>query len=285
MQWRVCLLLKNDRIFSEFPSTASPKNPNQPRKLFDAESLMGLAESIRRYGVITPLTVRRLDAGFELVAGERRLRAARIAGLDTVPCYIVEANEESSSLMALLENLQRQDLDFFEEAAFLRQLCDRFNMTQQQAAERIGRTQSAVANKLRLLRLSPSTVEIIRDGKLTERHARALLRLPDESRQISAAQQMVRHGMNVEKAEKYIESLLEDKPQQRRQALIRDVTNLSKHNRTGRGSYAQKRGSSSSRASAGGIRPDSHGAGTRRCCFTWNISRDYLTQGEVKSAG
>jgi len=215
--------LKERQDFQRIPIDRIAKNPNQPRKLFDAESLMGLAESIRRYGVITPLTVRRLDAGFELVAGERRLRAARIAGLDTVPCYIVEANEESSSLMALLENLQRQDLDFFEEAAFLRQLCDRFNMTQQQAAERIGRTQSAVANKLRLLRLSPSTVEIIRDGKLTERHARALLRLPDESRQISAAQQMVRHGMNVEKAEKYIESLLEDKPQQRRQALIRDV--------------------------------------------------------------
>ncbi|MEA5039795.1 MAG: ParB/RepB/Spo0J family partition protein [Clostridiaceae bacterium] len=214
---------KGRQDFQRIPIDRIAKNPNQPRRLFDAESLASLAESIRRYGVITPLTVRRLNGGFELVAGERRLRAARLAGLETVPCYIVEASAESSGLMALLENLQRQDLDFFEEAAFLRQLCDRFGMTQQQAAERIGRTQSAVANKLRLLRLSPETVETIRDGNLTERHARALLRLPDEERQLSAARQMVRQGMNVERGEKYIESLLTEKSKQKKQFLIRDV--------------------------------------------------------------
>lgn len=214
---------KDRQDFQRIPIDKIAKNPNQPRKLFDADSLMGLAESIRRYGVITPLTVRRTETGFELVAGERRLRAARMAGLDAVPCYIVEASEENSGLMALLENLQRQDLDFFEEASFLRQLCDRFGMTQQQAAERIGKTQSAVANKLRLLRLSPETVEVIRDGHLTERHARALLRLPEEPRQLAAAQQMVKQEMNVERAEKYIEAVLEKRPGQKRQIIIRDV--------------------------------------------------------------
>lgn len=215
--------VKERQDFQRIPIDRIAKNPNQPRKLFDTEQLSGLAESIRRYGIITPLTVRRLGAGFELVAGERRLRAARMVGLETVPCYIVEVTDENSSLMALLENLQRQDLDFFDEAAFLRQLCDRFNMTQQQAAERIGKTQSAVANKLRLLRLSPETVEVIRDGNLTERHARVLLRLSDEKHQLLAAQHMVKQEMNVERAEKYIEALLDERPRQKKQILIRDV--------------------------------------------------------------
>ena len=209
--------------FQRIPLDRIARNPNQPRKLFDPESLRALSESIRRYGVITPLTVRRLPRGFELVAGERRLRAARMAGLETVPCYIVEADEARSGLMALLENLQRQDLDFFEEAASLRQLCDKFGMTQQQAAERIGKTQSAVANKLRLLRLSPETVALVRDAGLTERHARTLLRLEDEGRQLSAARQMARQGMNVERAEKFVDSLLTVPAKGKRQMILRDV--------------------------------------------------------------
>ena len=131
------------------------KNPNQPRKRFDPQALQELAESIRRYGVITPLTVRETDEGYELIAGERRLRAASIAGLSAVPCYVVKASDRDSALMALLENLQRKDLDCFEEAASLQRLCRDYHMTQQEAAERVGKTQSAVANKLRLLRLSP----------------------------------------------------------------------------------------------------------------------------------
>ena len=157
------------------------KNPNQPRKLFDAQALQELADSIGKYGVITPLTVRQTEEGYELVAGERRLRAASMAGLSTVPCYIVQADDRESSLMALLENLQRKDLDCFEEAASLRRLCQEYHMTQKEAAERVGKTQSAVANKLRLLRHTPRVLEALRAGNLTERHARALLlntRLP-----------------------------------------------------------------------------------------------------------
>ncbi len=197
-------------------------NPYQPRQRFTQAELDSLADSIRRYGIITPLTVRRLDSGYELVAGERRLRAARQVGLSTVPCFIVAADGEQSCLMALLENLQREDLDCFEEAESLRQLTEDFGMTQQQAAQRIGKTQSAVANKLRLLRLSPETVQTIRAEGLTERHARALLRLPEE-KQTDAAAEMARRQMTVARAEQYIESLLRPKHKQHCRILLRDV--------------------------------------------------------------
>lgn len=197
-------------------------NPYQPRKLFSQDALESLAESIRRYGVITPLTVRRVREGFELVAGERRLRAAKLAGLDAVPCYIVSVSNEDSGLMALLENLQREDLDFFEEAESLRRLTEDFGMTQQQAAQRIGKTQSAVANKLRLLRLVPEATRTVREGKLTERHARVLLRLAPE-RQETAAREMVRQDMNVSRAEQYVDKLLTPKPRQSCKMVLRDV--------------------------------------------------------------
>ena len=197
-------------------------NPYQPRQRFSQAELDSLADSIRRYGIITPLTVRRTDGGFELVAGERRLRAARQVGLSTVPCFIVAADGEQSCLMALLENLQREDLDCFEEAESLRQLTEDFGMTQQQAAQRIGKTQSAVANKLRLLRLGEETVQIVRAGGLTERHARALLRLPEEQ-QASAAKEMARRNMTVARAERYVEALLQPVQKQKCRILLRDV--------------------------------------------------------------
>lgn len=198
------------------------KNPNQPRKLFDASALQELADSIGKYGVITPLTVRKTEDGYELVAGERRLRAASLAGLSTVPCYIVQADDRESSLMALLENLQRRDLDCFEEAASLHRLCQEFHMTQKEAAERVGKTQSAVANKLRLLKLGAEATAAVRQYGLSERHARTLLQL-DEARRASAAVQMGQKQMTVAQAEHYVERLLQDKPRPRRQVLMGDV--------------------------------------------------------------
>ena len=174
-----------------------------------------LAKSIESYGVITPLTVRKTSRGYELVAGERRLRAAKQAGVKTVPCYIVEVGEKESSLMAIVENLQRQDLDFFEEALSLRCLIEKYGLTQQQTAERIGKTQSAVANKLRLLRLLPETARVIRERGLSERHARTLLRLPEELQQ-SAAETMAQRGLTVQQAEEYVDRLISgegEKPQ------------------------------------------------------------------------
>ena len=214
---------KQSQEFRRIPLRQIRKNPYQPRKIFEPQALQSLADSIRQYGIITPLTVRELEDGFELVSGERRLRAAAMAGLSVVPCYIVTVSDQQSALMALLENLQRKDLDFFEEALFLRRLCSEFHMTQQDAAARVGKTQSAVANKIRLLKLSPQTVEVIRNYQLSERHARALLQLEEESQRLSAAKQMGQKHMTVAQAEAYIQHLLEETPKPRRQGMIRDV--------------------------------------------------------------
>ena len=156
-------------------------NPDQPRKYFEPEALRELAESIGRYGILQPLTVRRGEDGYELIAGERRLRAAKLAGLREVPCLAVRSDEEQAALLSLIENLQRQDLHYMEEAAAIAKLIAVYGLSQEQAAERLGKSQSAVANKLRLLRLSPACVALLREGGLSERHARALLRLSDEN--------------------------------------------------------------------------------------------------------
>ncbi len=214
---------KDTREFRRIPLGSIRKNPNQPRKLFDQQALQSLADSIREYGIITPLTVRQVGEGYELVSGERRLRAAAMAGLQVVPCYIVEVTDQQSALMALLENLQRKDLDCFEEALFLRRLCSEFHMTQQEAALRVGKTQSAIANKLRLLKLSPQTVELVRKYGLSERHARALLQLEDESLRRQAAARMGQKQMTVAQGEQYIARLLQENPKPRRQGMIRDV--------------------------------------------------------------
>ena len=155
-------------------------SPMQPRKNFPDGELQELSESIAQYGVLNPLTVRLRDGRYELVAGERRLRAARLAGLCDVPCILLDVSLEDASLIALVENLQRRDLDFIEEANGLSQLIKLFGMSQEEAARRIGKSQSAVANKLRLLKLPDDVLCSLRDNGLTERHGRALLRLQDE---------------------------------------------------------------------------------------------------------
>ncbi len=198
-------------------------NPYQPRKVFDPAGLEELADSIRRYGVLTPLTVRREGEGYLLIAGERRLRASRMAGLETVPCYILTAEGEDLSAMALIENLQRRDLDPFEEAEGLLRLTRDFGLTQQQVAERIGKTQAAVANKLRLLKLPPPVVEIIRENGLTERHGRALLQLEDPDLQLKAAETVAAKGYTVAQTEEYVSRLLQTAPRPRRQSYIKDV--------------------------------------------------------------
>ncbi len=183
-------------------------NPVQPRRRFDDEGLAELCESIRCYGILNPLTVRLRGGRYELVAGERRLRAAKMAGLREVPCLPVEANMEDASLLALVENLQRQDLDFIEEAAGIRQLILLFGMSQEEAARRLGKSQSAVANKLRLLRLPPDVLESLRENGLSERHGRALLRLQDAERQRAALAVILEKGLSVAATDAYIEQLL-----------------------------------------------------------------------------
>lgn len=202
-------------------------NPQQPRRSFDEEGLAELAASIRSCGILQPLTVRRAGEGYELVAGERRLRAARIAGLREVPCLVAQVGEEDSALLALMENLQRRDLDCWEEAQAIARLISRYGLSQEEAARRLGRTQPTVANKLRLLRLPEDVRALLRENGLTERHARALLRLQDPEVQRRAAGDMVRRGMNVAQAEAYVEKLLQSAqvtpPRGRSTYIIKDV--------------------------------------------------------------
>ena len=183
-------------------------NPQQPRRSFDETALRELADSIRAYGILQPLTVRDKGGYYELVAGERRLRAARMAGLREVPCLIAAVGEEDAALLALIENLQRRDLDYLEEAAAISRLIGRYGLSQQQAAEKLGKSQPAIANKLRLLRLSSQVRAALRVSGLSERHARALLRLEDETAQLRAIRLIAENDWTVARTERYVDEQL-----------------------------------------------------------------------------
>ena len=206
-------------------------NPVQPRKLFDDESLEELSRSIKDYGILNPLSVRIRGSRYELVAGERRLRAAKLAGLKEVPCILLDVNMEDASLIALVENLQRRDLDFIEEANGINQLIRMFGMSQEEAARRIGKSQSAVANKLRLLKLPQDVLEGLRENGLSERHGRALLRLPEPEQQREALMYIVDNSLTVAATDAYIDALLSqpeeeqrvEKPEGKRTFVLKDV--------------------------------------------------------------
>ena len=177
-------------------------NPDQPRRDFDEEELEALSESISVHGIIQPLTVRELGSGFyQIIAGERRWRAARMAGLSEVPVVIVEADDRKAMELALIENLQRQDLNPVEEAMGYQSLMEEYGMTQEEAAGRVGKSRPAVANALRLLNLCPTVLEMVRNGELTAGHARAILVLKDERKQQQAAQRIHALGLSVRQAE------------------------------------------------------------------------------------
>ena len=166
------------------PARSIQPNPAQPRKIFSQQSIDSLAESIRCHGVLQPLSVRRIGTYYELIAGERRLRAGVLAGLTELPCIVMNMDDRESGLTALVENLQRQDLDFVEQARGISRVMTLCNMSQEQTARFLGKSQSAVANKLRLLKHSQPVLERMLEKGLSERHARALLRLPDEAETI-----------------------------------------------------------------------------------------------------
>ena len=191
----------------DLPVSSIFPNRHQPRQAFDETELDELSRSIAEVGVLQPLSVRRTGSGWELIAGERRLRAAQRAGLTTVPCLPVDADEDTSALLALVENIQRKDLDVWEEAAALRQLIDRFHLSQEEAARRVGKSQSAVANKLRLLKLPDDVIGQLRQAGPPERHARALLRRDSPELQRRAAQHIIRSGLNVAQTEQYVDRL------------------------------------------------------------------------------
>ena len=195
-------------------------NPTQPRKRFREEALDELADSIRQHGILQPLSVRRQGNGYELISGERRLRAAQLAGISDVPCILMTMDDRTSGFAALVENLQRQDLDYIEEAMGIRSLLQEHHMSQEQAARLLGKSQSAVANKLRILRHSDAVLTALRESELTERHARALLKLQGEKETLAAIARISREGMSVARTEKYIESLLAGKTEKTAKANV-----------------------------------------------------------------
>lgn len=186
-------------------------NAYQPRKYFNETALEELAQSIKTYGIIQPITVRKSSENkYELVAGERRLKAAQIAGLKEVPTIIINITDKQSAAIALLENLQREDLNYMEEAEAYYNLIKQHGYTQEKLAEGIGKKQSTIANKLRLLKLSPKVVEILLNNNLTERHARALLKLNDENMQLEVIKVVVKKGLNVKKTEELVQDKLQE---------------------------------------------------------------------------
>lgn len=195
-------------------------NPNQPRRRFDCDELEGLAESIRQNGILQPINVRKvLDGKYELIAGERRLRAARMVGLSRIPCILMEATDEKSALYAILENLQRQDLSFFEEAAAIERLMTEYNLSQEDAAKKLGKAQSTLSNKLRLLKLSEEIRSEITKAGLTERHARALLRLNNEAQLKRALSIIVERRLNVSETDRLVTQMLERGIKSKKQPL------------------------------------------------------------------
>jgi len=203
-------------------------NPFQPRKNFLPAALEDLAASIREYGVIQPLLVRQTDHGLELVAGERRLRASKLAGLTEVPVIVKRMEDKETAEIAMIENLQREDLHFLEEAEGFAKLMATFAFTQEELAKRMSKSQSTIANKLRLLKLTDQIREQIFTAGLTERHARALLKLSQEEMQVKALAEIIDKQMNVRETEQFIEKMLElgaskGKSKKRVVGIVRDV--------------------------------------------------------------
>lgn len=212
------VLLDTDKI--------SP-SPYQPRRQFDRKGLQELADSIAQSGLLQPITVREINTGYELIAGERRLKACRMLHMEQIPSIIEQYDDEKSAVFALVENLQRRDLNYFEEAIGIQQLMVHYHMTQQQIAERLGKAQSTIANKLRLLNFSESMRQRMLDEGLTERHARALLKLADEELVNKALEHIVSERLNVGESERFIQMMMQpeepEKPKPTRLFIVKDL--------------------------------------------------------------
>ncbi|MEE1017409.1 MAG: ParB/RepB/Spo0J family partition protein [Ruminococcus sp.] len=222
-------MVKGENKISEIPIIKIRPNKAQPRKVFNEDELSALSRSIAENGILQPLTVRKASQSeFELIAGERRLRAAILAGMKRVPCIIVKCTDKESAVYALLENLQRADLGIFEEARGISRLIRRYGLTQEQAADKLGKTQSTIANKLRLLKLSGEEQEWIENAGLTERHARALLRIDDEDIRREVLSKIISDNLNVSQTEALVGIYKHNNPKTeknrgRSKAVIKDI--------------------------------------------------------------
>ncbi len=197
----------------QIPARLICPNPHQPRKNFNWDDLEGLAESIHFNGLLQPVTVRRLENDkYELISGERRLRACKMAGLSSIPCIVIEADDEKSAMFAVIENLQRENLHFFEEAIAIDRLIKGFGYSQEEIAKKLGKSQSALSNKLRILRLPEEIRYSIMTYGLSERHARALLRLPTISSMEQVVDSIIEQGLTVSETETLINDILNKEP-------------------------------------------------------------------------
>lgn len=202
-------VLKKDNKISEIPIIKIRPNKSQPRHVFNEDELAALSRSISENGVLQPITVRRISATeYELIAGERRLRASVLAGLKKIPCIVIKCSDKESAVFALLENLQRSDLGFFEEARGISKLIRRFGLTQEEAARKLGKSQSTIANKLRLLKLTYEEQEWILNAGLTERHARALLRIDDKDVRREALSKIISDKLNTQQTDSLVGIML-----------------------------------------------------------------------------
>lgn len=183
-------------------------NRSQPRVTFDENELAALSASIRENGIIQPINVRRCGVNYEIISGERRFRAAKICGLEEVPCIVIDADDEHSAVLALIENIQRRDLSYFEEALAIERLIKFYGLTQEEAASRLGKAQSTIANKLRLLKFSDAERGLLIKGNVTERQARALVRIDDQKLRIHAMGEMIINKLNIEQTESMVEGIL-----------------------------------------------------------------------------
>lgn len=202
----------------QVPTEKILPNPYQPRKQFKSEDMLSLSESIKENGVLQPLLCRQINNSdyFEIVAGERRLRASILANLQTVPCVIIDCDYESSAVYSIIENIQRSNLDFFEEAQAISQLISHFGLTQEQIGKKLGKSQSSLSNKLRLLKLPVDVRYFIEKEGLTERHARALLKLDTEKQMWTALKTITERKLNVEQTEAYIDTMTDTKVKAKR---------------------------------------------------------------------
>lgn len=183
-------------------------NRSQPRVTFDENELAALSASIRENGILQPINVRRCGVNYEIISGERRFRAAKICGLEEVPCIVIDADDERSAVLALIENIQRRDLNYFEEALAIERLIKFYGLTQEEAASRLGKAQSTIANKLRLLKFSDAERGLLIKGNVTERQARALVRIDDQKLRIHAMGEMIINKLNIEQTESMVEGIL-----------------------------------------------------------------------------
>lgn len=183
-------------------------NRSQPRVTFDENKLAALSASIRENGILQPINVRRCGVNYEIISGERRFRAAKICGLEEVPCIVIDADDERSAVLALIENIQRRDLSYFEEALAIERLIKFYGLTQEEAASRLGKAQSTIANKLRLLKFSDAERGLLIKGNVTERQARALVRIDDQKLRIHAMGEMIINKLNIEQTESMVEGIL-----------------------------------------------------------------------------